>query len=164
MSFLKRFRRKLHLGQSSRAERLTSHVHPSDEYVNIGHEDAAQDGVSVTKQSDFDTDSSKDFATVGQGICKASWLSYEPLDESKSEIRLLRIEPDHERSQIRCTLRHVSCDGTWPRYTALSYVSKSDPNQIESRYILVLFSIFVCPCHKSLVYVKNSLCRPCTNS
>lgn len=48
-------------------------------------------------------------------------LKYEPLDETKSEIRLLQIEPGGDHSAIQCTLQHVSCARVYPIYTALSY-------------------------------------------
>jgi hypothetical protein len=48
-------------------------------------------------------------------------LDYDPLDESKSEIRLLSILLGPESNLIRCTLQHVSCSSAYPEYTALSY-------------------------------------------
>ena len=48
-------------------------------------------------------------------------LVYQPLDSSKSEIRLLSIVPDPLDGPVRCTLHVVSLDCT-PVFRALSYV------------------------------------------
>lgn len=50
-------------------------------------------------------------------------FDYKPLDETKSEIRVLSILPDLDNQQVRCTLNHFPCTSTaaYPPFVALSY-------------------------------------------
>ena len=48
-------------------------------------------------------------------------FDYKPLDETKSEIRVLSVFPDLDNQQVRCTLNHFPCTEAYPPFVALSY-------------------------------------------
>ncbi|KAI9772213.1 MAG: hypothetical protein M1840_000962 [Geoglossum simile] len=52
--------------------------------------------------------------------CSTHPLIYQPLDQDRSEIRLLKLEPGAQDAEIHCRLVHASLKDK-PRYEALSY-------------------------------------------
>ena len=77
--------------------------------------------LSLSKAPQATISSQPDAETASEYIIRPQGLKYRPLDESKAEIRLLKINRAVEGSRVDCTLWHVSCAETWPDYKALSY-------------------------------------------
>ena len=101
---------------------MSSPEQPREKRLRLGKASGAEPSNAKYDTADDPTTSTHGSVTSMQEHKFRTRLEHEPLDETKSEIRLLRIKSsEDEQSPIRCTLEHASCNESWPAYTALSY-------------------------------------------